>query len=229
MLLDSSQSLYVNKLFGANAPFTNGILYIVSITFAICGVIYGISTKAIKNENDMVKYLTASLNGIGEMLILIFVASQFVAIFRYSNIGEVLTSIMFSFISNGNFTFIVLILISVLFVFISGIMVPSLSTKWSMFVPTIIPIFMKSNITPEFTGAIFRLASSLSNIVSPVLSYFVIYIGFVGLYSKDDFNVKKCYDLLIPYFIGVTILWLFLIIGWYVLNAPIGPNVLPSI
>lgn len=229
MLLDNSQALYVNKLFGANSPFTNGILYIVSLTFALCGVIYGISTKAIKNENDMVKYLTASLNGIGEMLILIFVASQFVAIFRYSNIGEVLTSIMFNFISNGNFSFIVLILISFLFVFISGIMVSSLSTKWSMFVPTLIPLFMKSNITPEFTGAMFRLASSLSNIITPVLSYFVIYIGFVGLYSKDDFNVKKCYDLLIPYFVGITILWLFIIIGWYVLNAPIGPNVLPSI
>ncbi len=229
MLLDNTQHLYVNKLFGANSPFTNGILYIVSLTFAICGIIYGVSTKLIKNENDVIKYLTASLNGIGEMLLLIFVASQFVALFRYSNIGEVLTANMFEFISKQEFSFIILILITFAFVFISGLLLPSLSTKWSMFVPLLVPLFMKSNITPEFTGAIFRLASSLSNIVTPTLSYFVIYLGFIGLYSKDDFNVKKCYKLLVPYFIGVLILWLFIIIGWYVLKAPIGPNVLPSI
>ena len=229
MLLDNTQELYVNKLFGANAPFTNSILYIVSLTFTICGIIYGISTKLIKDENDLIKYLTSSLNGIGEMLILIFVASQFVAIFRYSNIGEVITAILFGFISKYEFSFIVLIIITFIFTFIAGLFVPSLSTKWSMFVPSLIPLFMKSNITPEFTGAIFRLGASLSNVISPVLSYFVIFIGFIGLYSKDDFNVRKCYNLLIPYFIAITILWLFIIIGWYVLNAPIGPNVYPVI
>lgn len=229
MLLDNSQNLYVNKLFGANSPFTNGILYIVSLTFAICGIIYGITTKVIKNENDLIKYITSTLNGLGEMIILIFVASQFVAIFKYTNIGEVITANLYEFIGNHEFSFIVLILLTFVFTFISGLFVPSLSTKWSMFVPSLIPLFMKSNITPEFTGAIFRLGASLSNIITPVLSYFVIYIGFIGLYSKDDFNVKKCYKLLFPYFIAITILWIFIIICWYVLKAPIGPNVMPSL
>lgn len=229
MLLDNSQSLYVNKLFGANSPFVNSILYIVSLTFIICGTIYGISTRQIKSENDVVKNLSASLNGIGEMIILIFVASQFIAMFKYTNIGEVLTANLFEIIKTGKFSFIVLILISFLFIVLSGFTLTSLSTKWSIFVPGIIPLFMKSNITPEYAGAIFRLSSSLSNIVTPILPYFVIYVGFIGLYSKDDFSVRKCYKLLIPYFIGITILWLFIIIGWYVLKAPIGPNIFPTI
>lgn len=228
-LLDSEQTLYVNKLFSANSPFVNGIIYIVSLSFIICGTIYGITTKQIKNDKDIIKTFSNSLNGIGEMLILIFCASQFIALFKYTNIGNVITINLFNIIKQGNFSFIVLILISFLAIVISGLFLPSLASKWTYFVPVLIPLFMKSNITPEFTGAIFRLASSLSNIVTPLLPYFVVFVGFIGLYSKNDFSIRNCYKLLMPYFIGVTVLWLFIIIGWYVLKAPIGPGVYPVI
>lgn len=228
-LLDSSQQFYVNKLFGANAPFVNGILYIVSLAFIICGIIYGISTKQIKSDRDIIKIFSNSLNGIGEMLILIFVASQFIALFKYTNIGNVITINIFNFLKNNEFSFIILILLSFVGISISSLFLTSLSTKWTLFVPGLIPVFMKSNITPEFTSAIFRLSSSSTNMITPLLPYFCLFIGFVGLYSRNDFSVKKCYKLLMPYFIGVTILWLFIIIGWYVLKAPIGPNIYPTI
>lgn len=228
-LLDSEQVLYVNKLFSANAPFVNGIIYIVSLAFIICGIIYGISTKQIKSDRDIIKLLSNSLNGIGEMLILIFVASQFISLFRYTNIGNVISINIFNLIKNGEFSFIILILLSFIGIIIAGLFLPSLASKYSLFVPSLIPLFMKSNITPEFTGAIFRLASSVSNIITPLSSYFVVFVGFIGLYSRNDFSIKKCYKLLMPYFIGVTILWLFIIIGWYVLKAPIGPGVYPVI
>lgn len=228
-LLDSEQTLYVNKLFSTNAPFVNGIIYIVSLSFIICGIIYGISTKQIKSDRDIIKLFSNSLNGIGEMLILIFVASQFISLFRYTNIGNVISINIFNLIKNGEFSFIILILLSFVGIVVAGLFLPSLASKYSLFVPVLIPLFMKSNITPEFTGAIFRLASSVSNIITPLSSYFVVFVGFIGLYSRNDFSIKKCYRLLIPYFIGVTILWLFIIIGWYVLKAPIGPGVYPVI
>lgn len=228
-LLDSNQTLYVNKLFSANAPFVNGIIYIVSLAFIICGIIYGINTKQIKSNRDIIKLFNNSLNGIGEMLILIFVSSQFVALFKYTNIGNVLSVNIFNLISNGEFSFIILIVLSFVGIILAGLFLPSLASKYSLFVPELIPLFMKSNITPEFTSAIFRLASSVSNIITPLSSYFVIFVGFIGLYSKNDFSIKKCYRLLIPYFIGVTILWLFIIIGWYILRTPIGPGVYPTI
>lgn len=228
-LLDSKQALYVNKLFSANAPFVNAILYIVSFAFVICAIIYGTTTKQIKNEKDIVKCLSNTLNGLGEMLLLLFVASQFVAIFKYTNIGNVITANIFTLIENSNASFIILILLSFIGISISNIFVSSLSTKWTLFVPTLIPLFMKSNITPEFTGAIFRLASSLTNMITPVFPYFVLFLGFIGLYSKNDFSIGKCYKLIMPYFIAVTILWLFIIFGWYILKAPIGPGVYPTI
>ena len=35
--------------------------------------------------------------------------------------------------------------------------------------------------------------------------------------------------MIFPYFIAILILWLFIVFGWYVLKAPIGPNVFPTI
>ncbi len=228
-LLDSSQSLYVNKLFSANAPFVDGILVIVSFAFIVCAIIYGITTKQIKSQKDISKCLAGSLNGIGEMLLLIFVASQFVSLFRYTNIGNVIVVNIFNLISDSNASFVILILLSFLGIGISNIFVTSLSTKWTLFAPKLIPLFMRSNITPEFTGAIFRLAASTTNLITPLLPYFVVFVGFIGLYSRNDFSIKKCYKLIMPYFVMVIVLWLFIILGWYVLKAPIGPSVYPTI
>ena len=136
---------------------------------------------------------------------------------------------LFNLVKTMDLSFIVLMIVSFLVILISSLFVTSISTKWTYFAPTLIPLFMKSNITPEFTGALFRIASSATNIITPVFSYFVVFVAFIGLYSKNDFNIKKCYKLLMPYFIAVTVLWLFIVIAWYALGAPIGPNVYPVV
>ena len=228
-LLDNAQKLYVNKLFGANAPFVNGILYIVSVAFIVCSIIYGVTTKQIKSERDVVKGLSGSLNGIGEILILVFVASQAVAIFRYTNIGSVISSNLYNLVASSNASFALLIILAFLAVAVSNLILPSISNKWTLFSSALMPAFMKSNMTPEFVGCIFRLAASLTNLVTPLFSYFVIYLGFIGLYSKSDFSINKCYKLIWPYFLAIFLLWMFIIFGFYVLKAPIGPNVFPTI
>ena len=65
VLLDNKQELYVNKLFGANSPFTNGILFIISFTGLIASIVYGYITKQIKSDKDIIKILTSNLNNIG--------------------------------------------------------------------------------------------------------------------------------------------------------------------
>ena len=228
-LLDNKQELYVNKLFGANSPFINGILFIISFTGLIASIAYGYITKQINNDKDVIRILTSNLNNIGELLLIVFFASAWIAIFKYSNIGEVFVAILFDIIRTANFSFVLLIIFSFIAIILSGLFVSSFADKWEMFAPALMTQFMKSNITPEFTGAIFRLASGISNIATPVFPYFAVYVGYMGLYNKNDFSVKKCYGLLIPYLIGIIILFLFIIIAWYVLGAPIGPRINPTI
>ena len=228
-LLDSKQELYVNKLFGANSPFVNGILFIISFAGLIASMVYGYITKQITSDKDAIKILTSNLNNIGELLLIIFFASLWIALFKYSKIGEVLVAILFSIIREANLSFVLLIVLSFIVIVLSGMFVSSFADKWSMFAPALMSQFMKSNITPAFVGGLFRLASGISNIATPVFPYFAIYVGYMGLYNKNDFSVKKCYGLLMPYLIGIIILFLFIIVAWYVLGAPIGPKINPTI
>ena len=229
VLLDNTQMFYVNKLFGANSPFVNGILYIVVLALVICGIIYAASTKQIQNNKSVIKLFTNSLNGIGEILILIFFASQFISLFKYSNIGTVVTSILFGWIRSLNLSLALLIVISILFIMIANLFLTSVANKWQSFAPATISLFMKSNITPEFAGAIYRLSSSATNMITPLFPYFSVFMGYVGLYNKNDFTVRKCYKVISPYFMTVFILVLVIIFGWYLLNIPIGPHTLPNI
>ena len=228
-LLDNKQELYVNKIFGANSPFINGILFIISFTGLIASIVYGYITKQIESDKDVIKLLTSNLNNIGELLLIIFFASLWIALFKYTNIGEVFVAILFDIIRQANLSFVLLIVLSFVAVILSGVFVSSFADKWEMFAPALMSQFMKSNITPAFTGAIFRLASGISNVVTPVFPYFAIYVGYMGLYNKNDFSIRKCYSLLMPYIIGIVVLFLFIIIAWYVLGAPIGPKINPTI
>ena len=228
-LLDNKQELYVNKLFGANSPFVNGILFIISFTGLIASVVYGYITKQIQSDKDIIKILTSNLNNIGELLLIIFFASLWIALFKYSKIGEVIVAMLFSILRSANFSFVLLIIFSFIAIALSGLFVSSFADKWGMFAPAMMTQFMKSNITPAFVGGIFRLASGISNIVTPVFPYFAIYVGYMGLYNKNDFSIKKCYSLLMPYLIGIAILFLFITMAWYILGAPIGPKINPTI
>jgi len=228
-LLDNKQELYVNKIFGANSPFINGILFIISFTGLIASIVYGYITKQIESDKDVIKLLTSNLNNIGELLLIIFFASLWIALFKYTNIGEVFVAILFDIIRQANLSFVLLIVLSFVAIILSGVFVSSFADKWEMFAPALMSQFMKSNITPAFTGAIFRLASGISNVVTPVFPYFAIYVGYMGLYNKNDFSIRKCYSLLMPYIIGIVVLFLFIIIAWYVLGAPIGPKINPTI
>ena len=74
-LLDYSQKLYIDKLFGYNSFFNSGFVFVITILFFINGLAYGILTKSIKNNRDVCDDLSHSLDAMGKVLVLIFFAS----------------------------------------------------------------------------------------------------------------------------------------------------------
>jgi aminobenzoyl-glutamate transport protein len=231
ILLDKGEATYLGKLFGPNSYFLSSLVYIIAIMMIVCGWLYGLGARTIKNSNQFSMALYESLNNIGNILVLIFLASQFVAIFRRTNLGMLITIWLMDIIETLNFTSLSLIILFFIFVGIANIFLPSSVTKWAILSPVIVPMFMKSNITPQFTQAIFRISDSATNIVTPVLAYFVIFVGFVELYSKGEnaISIRKCYSFLWIYTVGITFLWLFIIIAWYIIGTPIGVNVFPTV
>lgn len=231
LLLDKSQDIYSKMLFSSDALFTKNLVGIISFMFALQGFVFGVAAGTIRKIRDMVNFATDYLKTIGGIFVLVFFASQLCALVEQSNLGVVITGMLSNLISASNFSFIPLILLVFLFSTICNFILPGSISKWSIMAPNIIPTIMKANITPEFSQLVFRAGDSITNIVTPVFIYFVIYIGFVEVFlkNKQDFSIRGCYKIIMPYFLGVFAIWLVMIIAWYVIGIPIGPGLYPSL
>ena len=168
----------------------------------------------------------------GMILGLIFVFSQFISIWRRSNIGIIITSWLATLLSNLELNGIALIVVTVILMSIANIFCPSLSTKWMIFSPIVVPIFMQNNISPQFAQIILRASHSITAGITPLLSFYIIYLGYLNLYNQHKekpISIRQSISFVIPYFLIITITWILIIVLWYITGLPIGPGVKPTI
>lgn len=218
---------YVNQLFGGNSYFNQGSVFIFSALLMLAGLVYGLRVKTITNNRDFVDGMNYYLKDLSSLLILIFFAAQFCLIFKHTNLGTFLVSMLANWISNLELTGIVLVLVTFFIILISTFLVPVAATKWAIFAPILVPMFMQSSLTPEFAQAVFRAADSSVKGITPIFTYFVILIGFLQIYNKkkeDTVTITKAISLMAPYTIAFTVLWLAIVIVFYFLGLPIGIN-----
>ena len=232
LLLDYSEDTYLKQIFGENSYFQDGFTYMIALLFTISGLVYGFASKKYKNSSDVIKSCREPLSRVGSMIILLFIASQFAGVFRKSNIGTVIAGIFANILSNFSFGGIFYLIIAAIIMMISDYFLTGVSSKWMIFAPSIVPILMQSNISPQFTQFVMRAVDSMTNGITPLYSYFVIYIGYLNLYNiREDrpISIGSGIKIMFPYFVIISITWLLLIIGWYIIGLPIGPLVYPTI
>ena len=176
-----------------NSYFQDGFTYMMSIFFGITGIAYGISAKTIKSDKDLFNKLKESLSELGIILVMIFFASQFIAIFKESNIGTVIAATMANMLQSLPFSGAALIIVAIILIAISNIFVTGSIAKWVIFSSTMVPTFMQLGIAPQFTQFIFRAAESMTNGITPLLAYFVVYLGYMNIYNKDYETFHEMY------------------------------------
>lgn len=231
LLLDKSQDVYSKMLFSSDALLMTNMVGIISFMFALQGFVFGVVTGTIRKIRDMVNFSTDYLKTVGGIFVLIFFAAQLNALVTESNIGVVVTGWLSNLIATSNFSFIPLVLLIFLFACVSNILLPGSIAKWAILAPNIMPTVMKANISPEFAQLVFRAGESVTNVITPLFTYFVIFIGFIEVFTKNknEFSIKGCYRAVLPYFLGIGLIWLLMIICWYVIGLPIGPGVYPGL
>lgn len=232
MLLDMKEKTYLNQLFGDNSYFQDGFTYIISLFFVLAGIAYGIGSKSIKNDREIIENASKKFNNIGSIIILMFVAAQFIAVFRKTNIGLIITAWLASLIEKLSFSGIPLIIISLLFIAISNLFLTSPASKWMIFSPVIVPMFMQSNISPQFAQIVMRAGDSMTKGFTPLLASYVIYLGYLNIYNlkkNKPYSIRESLKMISPYFIIISLSWILIIILWYIIGFPIGPKVFPTI
>ena len=232
MMLDMNEKIYVNQLFGENSYFQNGFTYIIALFFILTGLAYALGAKSIKNDKVLIEKINSKLSKTGSIFVLMFVVSQFISIFKKTNIGVIFTTWLVNLLEYMEMSGVVLIIITMLLIALANLLLTSTSAKWSLFAPVVVPIFMQTNISPEFAQIVIRAGDSMTKGFTPLLASFVIYIGYLNLYNlnkEKPITIRKALQMISPYFLVIAGVWLVLVVGWYIIGLPIGPGIYPTL
>jgi aminobenzoyl-glutamate transport protein len=204
-----------------NTPFMNGLIAIIMVLFLVTGAAYGLGAKKMSNFTDVIKAIEKSLSGLGSLIFLFFILSQFVAYFNYSNLGTIMAIRLADLLKSANigpFWLLIGFIVVVLFIdlFITGAI-----AKWAIFAPIFVPVLLKLGVAPEAVLAAYRVGDSPVNAITPLNAYFALVVTFAQKYDKNA-GVGTVVSLMLPYVLWMTIFWTLLFAGWYLLGLPWG-------
>lgn len=206
-----------------HSPFFDGIIIGILIFFFIPGIIYGALVGTIKNDKDTVKHITHSMSGLASYIVLVFFAAQFVYFFSHSNLGLILAINGAEFLQNIQLTGVALIIAFVLLSAFINLFMGSASAKWAIMAPVFIPMFMILGYHPALTQAGFRIGDSVTNLVTPMMSYFALIVTFAQKYD-EKYGIGTIISTMIPYTFMLTIVWIILLVIWMLIGIPLGPD-----
>jgi len=206
-----------------HSPFMSGIVAFIFLGAAIMGIFYGIGAGTVKSDSDVMKGMGKSIETLGVYIVLTFFAAQFVAYFNWTNIGKI-TAVqganLLQALDIGTIPmFILFIIVSALLNLIMG----SASAKWALMAPIFVPMFMLLGYTPEFTQLAYRVGDSVTNIISPMMSYFALIVAFLAKYDKKA-GLGTIISTMMPYTVVFFIGWTLFFIIWYLIGLPVGPD-----
>lgn len=210
------------------SPFLKGFVPILFGFFMTIGITYGKTVGRIKKNSDIPALMVDAVKELAVTLVLFFVISQFIAYFKWSNLGQYIAIQGSIFLETAEFTGYSMM---VAFVFMSALMnvfMTSGSAQWSLMAPIFVPMLMLVDYHPAFTLAMFRIGDSSTNIISPMSPYFSVCLVYMQKYKKD-LGIGSLMSIMFPIAVAFIISWTILLLIWVALGWQLGPGILPRL
>ena len=206
-----------------HSPFMSGIVAFIFLGGALAGLAYGIGAGTIRSDTDVMNGMGKSMATLGGYMVLVFFAAQFVAFFNWTNVGIIIAvkgaeALKASGLSGAPLMVCFVMLTSCLNLFMG-----SASAKWAIMAPVFVPMFMLLGYSPEMTQVAYRVGDSVSNIISPGMSYFALIIAFFQRYDKKA-GLGTLVATMLPYSVVFLIAWSIFLGIWLMLGLPLGPG-----
>lgn len=205
------------------SPFMSGIVAFIFILSAIMGIAYGMGAGTYKNDSDVMKGMGAAMETLGIYMVLCFFAAQFVAYFKWTNLGLIFAVKGAVVLKASGLGPIPLMLTFIVLAAISNMFMGSASAKWAILAPVFIPMFMLVGFTPELVQTGYRIGDSVTNIISPMMSYFALIVAFIEKYDPKA-GIGTVIATMLPYTVVFLIIWSIMLTIWMTLGIPVGPG-----
>lgn len=208
------------------SPFFKGLVPILFTLFVVAGVAYGRVAGTLTRPDDIVGWMTESMRRMGPYIVLILVISQFIRAFQWAHLdrliavggADVLRALGMEQLPIPFFlAFIGIVAVANLFM-------GSASAKWAIFAPIFVPMFMGLDIHPAFTQLLYRIGDSITNCVSPLYPFFPILLGWIAEEDEERAQVGTVLSFLVPYAMALLVGWVVMLVVWYLLGLPVGPD-----
>lgn len=204
-----------------DSPFMNGLIVFIALVFLITGAAYGIGSGSMRTMAGVIGAMEKAVAGLGGLIFLLFVISQFNAFFTYTNMATIAAVRMGDTLEHAGLGALPLLLGFAVVVAALDLIMTGAIPKWAIFAPIFVPLLMRLGVEPEAVLAAYRVGDSPMNAISPLNAYFALIVSFAARYQKDA-GVGTVVALMLPFVVVILVLWIVLLAVWEVLGLPWG-------
>ena len=205
------------------ARWVEATVPLLFLIFIVPGTVYGYVAGTIKNSRDFAKHLGQTMSEMGPYIVLAFFAAQFIAVFKYTYLGQMFAFSGGVWLASLQLEVFVLLLAFVLLACIGNLFIGSMSAKYAFMAPVFVPMLMQAGVAPELTQAAYRIGDSVTNVITPFNPYMIIVLAALQKYQPKA-GIGTLVSLTLPYSIAFLLMWLVLFGIWLLLGVPLGPG-----
>ena len=206
-----------------HSPFMHGIVVFIFLGGFLTGLAYGLASGSFRSDTDVVKGMKESMETLGLFMVLVFFAAQFVAYFKYTNLGIIFAIKGADLLRASGLGPIPLMLAFIVLTAIINLCMGSASAKWAFMAPVFIPMFMLLGYSPELVQGVYRIGDSVTNLISPMMSFFALIVAFVQRYDPKA-GIGTVIAAMLPYSMAFLLTWMLLLVVWLLVGIPFGPG-----
>lgn len=207
----------------ALTPFLKSIVALVFVVFVIPGFVYGRIVGTMKNDRDAIDAMSKAMSSLGLYIVLVFFAAQFVAFFKWTQLGQIIAVVGAQFLQDVGLTGPLVFALFIPMCMLVNLSLGSASAQWAVTAPIFVPMLMLIGYSPEVIQAAYRIGDSTTNVITPMMSYFGLILAFATRYVRD-LGIGTLIATMLPYSLVFALgwsAWFFLYVFGF--GLPVGP------
>lgn len=205
-------------------PLLKSVVALIFVFFVVPGVVYGRVTGSMKSDRDVIDGMAEAMSSMGLYLVLVFFAAQFVAFFKWTNLGSITAVVGADLLQQWNLTGPLVFVPFILMCCFVNLMLGSASAQWAITAPIFVPMLMTVGYSPQVIQAAYRIGDSTTNIITPMMSYFGLVLAFAMRYDRK-LGIGTLIATMLPYSMAFLAGWVALFYAWvFLLDMPVGPG-----
>ncbi len=208
---------------GPGGRWSHVIVPMMFFAFLAPGIAYGVATGAIRTQNDLVSGFYDAMKGMAPVIAMNFFAAQFLAYFEYSNLSRMLAYEGGAMLVRADMPVPLLLVLFVVFIILADFVMSSMTAKFTLLSPILIPMFMMVGVSPALMIGGYRIGDSVVNVITPLNTYLPIILVVLRKYQPKA-GLGSLMALMTPYSIAFGVAWTGLLLAWYWSGAPLGPG-----